>query len=76
MLSALKGVATLIKPTFKPSFKPLKVVVSMTQKRCRFEAWFKGASNHLQTYLQITLQTGDAYVNSVKSWFEASLKVV
>ena len=33
-----KGVATLIKLTFKPSFKPLKVVAPMSQKYCWFEA--------------------------------------
>ena len=30
--SIVKGVATLIKLTFKPSFKPLKVVVPMAKK--------------------------------------------
>ena len=44
-----------IKLTFKPSIKPLKVVVPMKQKRCWFEAWFKADLNHLQTYHQTTL---------------------
>ena len=52
----------------------------MTRKRCQFEAWFKGASNHLQTYLQTTLKTRCTRVNClftpVLSWFEVSLKVI
>ena len=58
----VKGVATLIKLTIKPSFKPLKVVVPMVQKWRWFKANLNYASNHLQTYLQTTLQTIYAYV--------------
>ena len=78
--SSNKGVATLIKLNFKPSFKLFKAVVQMTQKRCWFEAWFESTSNHLQTYLQATLQTRGANVNflftPVQSWLKVSLMVV
>ena len=36
-MTMLKSMATLIKLSFKQSFKPLTVVVPMTQKCCWFE---------------------------------------
>ena len=70
------GVATLIKRTFKPSFKPLKVVVPMSEKMLLFEAPSDHASNHLQTYLQTILQTGCAYEKFLLHQFKSGLKVV
>ena len=41
------GVATLNKLTFKPSFKPLKVVVPMTQKTKTLQTTLKPTLNLL-----------------------------
>ena len=58
VMSVIKVVATLNKPTFKPSFKPLKVAVPITQTRCWFRTWFEGDSNHLQPTFKLPFKPG------------------